>query len=310
MERLVTSDLEEFAEALAGREGRYLLTTTPTRTWKISAVHLRGLVLALGEDGGGRIYNGLAADDTHHFFSVRNIGPAVSFDGKPFDRDHVAWIAPGSHFHTSTKGAISWLNITVDADLALKWATIHRDEFPDVLIARSWVAKGGPHARHLQELVERIVVAELQSPGLLHSPSSEQHASDQIMRAIGRAFLRGKEQPTLQYCNWHRIIHRALDFIESSGKEAVDTDEMCTAAATSERSLRDAFNAYFGMSPHRYLTIHRLHAIRHSIRHASQTDTIADICTRHGIWDFGRFSAIYRQQFGELPSHALRAQRR
>jgi AraC family transcriptional regulator, ethanolamine operon transcriptional activator len=29
------------------------------------------------------------------------------------------------------------------------------------------------------------------------------------------------------------------------------------------------------------------------------------VLTRHGIWEFGRFAARYRRQFGELPSTTL-----
>ena len=75
----------------------------------------------------------------------------------------------------------------------------------------------------------------------------------------------------------------------------------------SERTLRNVFNQYLGMSPHRYLMIRRLHAMRDAIRHAGPEDTITSICARFGVWDFGRFASLYRQFFGTFPAHSLKA---
>ena len=41
----------------------------------------------------------------------------------------------------------------------------------------------------------------------------------------------------------------------------------------------------------------------------AQDESVADILTRHGIWEFGRFAARYRRHFGELPSQTLRRTR-
>jgi AraC family ethanolamine operon transcriptional activator len=71
--------------------------------------------------------------------------------------------------------------------------------------------------------------------------------------------------------------------------------------------VRNVFNEYLGMSPHRYLMIRRLHGIRNAIRHAGPQDTITTICARFGVWDFGRFASLYRQYFGLLPAQSLKA---
>jgi len=85
--------------------------------------------------------------------------------------------------------------------------------------------------------------------------------------------------------------------------------DLCQACSTSERTLRNLFTRYLGMSPHRYLMQHRLHAIRRAILHAQANETITDICARFGVWDFGRFAGLYRLYFGELPSQSLRSRR-
>jgi len=53
-----------------------------------------------------------------------------------------------------------------------------------------------------------------------------------------------------------------------------------------------------------------LHAVRRELREATGDDSkVTDVLTRHGIWEFGRFAARYRRQFGELPSDTLRRAR-
>ena len=53
-----------------------------------------------------------------------------------------------------------------------------------------------------------------------------------------------------------------------------------------------------------------LHGIRRILCARAPLDgTVADVLTRHGIWEFGRFAARYRRQFGELPSETLRRAR-
>ena len=39
---------------------------------------------------------------------------------------------------------------------------------------------------------------------------------------------------------------------------------------------------------------------------ATHNATVTDVLSRSGIWDFGRFAARYRRQFGESPSETVR----
>ncbi|NDC64863.1 MAG: helix-turn-helix domain-containing protein, partial [Planctomycetia bacterium] len=70
------------------------------------------------------------------------------------------------------------------------------------------------------------------------------------------------------------------------------------------------FQESFGVAPKQYLLLRELHAIRRSLRSGAAADaTVADALARHGVWEFGRFAARYRRQFGELPSETLRRAR-
>jgi len=104
-----------------------------------------------------------------------------------------------------------------------------------------------------------------------------------------------------------QIIRQVMDFIDQHGDEYLSVADLASAAGSSERTLRTAFQEYFSVSPVRYLNIRTLHLAREALRaNDSSTTTVAEVLTRFGVWEFGRFARDYRTLFGELPSQTLR----
>jgi AraC family ethanolamine operon transcriptional activator len=104
-----------------------------------------------------------------------------------------------------------------------------------------------------------------------------------------------------------QIIRRCMEHLERQAGKAVTVSDLAITAGVSERTVRTAFNEYFGIGPIRYLRLKRLHQIHRALRSGdADTDTVSKVLVEHGEWDFGRFAAQYRQLFGELPSETLR----
>jgi hypothetical protein len=60
------------------------------------------------------------------------------------------------------------------------------------------------------------------------------------------------------------------------------------------------------MGPIRFLALRRMHLAHRALLHADPSEaTVTDIVTNRGLWEFGRFSEVYRELFGELPSETL-----
>lgn len=72
-----------------------------------------------------------------------------------------------------------------------------------------------------------------------------------------------------------------------------------------ERTLRDGFLQFRGMSPMQYLRKLRLDRARELLRAAAPDRRIAEIALDCGFAHFGRFAIAYRERFGELPSATL-----
>jgi AraC family ethanolamine operon transcriptional activator len=86
----------------------------------------------------------------------------------------------------------------------------------------------------------------------------------------------------------------------------VKISELCRIAGMSERSLRYAFNEEFGLSPHKFLAMRRLHAVRQSLLIANPAiSSVTETATSYGFFELGRFAGMYRAHFGELPSETL-----
>lgn len=99
--------------------------------------------------------------------------------------------------------------------------------------------------------------------------------------------------------------------LEHRNSEHVCVGELATAAGVSERTVRRAFQEFFGIGPVRYLQLRRLHLINRALRAADPDSvSVTELLVQHGEWELGRFASRYRRLFGERPSETLRKNRR
>ena len=83
--------------------------------------------------------------------------------------------------------------------------------------------------------------------------------------------------------------------------------ELARHVGVTERTLLRTFQDTYGVPPKKYLMLCELHHIRRMLQAgATHNATVTDVLSRYAIWDFGRFAARYRRQFGELPSETVR----
>jgi AraC family transcriptional regulator, ethanolamine operon transcriptional activator len=312
MTRKTCKDFDEFAENLIGLQGQYILRSAPTRDWRLRWVDLNGVTVMTGREGAGRVYSGVGRDGCFNVFLLLGRHRYITVDGAPFGRSQIAWVAPGRRFHTATDEPISWLNITVSADLVLRWAQLYEDEFDHSLLGRSVQTSISDSTAPLIWGVHRLFCIDRQSPELLYAPLAERTAREDVMNALFRALLPlGVRAPAPERRAHHiRLLDKALELMETFDCDALCTESLCAVTGASERTVRNVFRDYVGMSPHRYVMARRLHAIRSAIRHAGPEDTITSICSRFGAWDFGRFAKQYKEYFGELPSQSLQGRKR
>lgn len=305
---MVCADFDEFEEALYGVEGRYLLRSRQQRDWRLRVVELDGVALMFGREGAGTVYSGVGLPGFFNIFLPLSRHDCTVLGGTRLDRRLIGWMVPEAMFHIDASQPASWMTVAMSCELVLRWAQQHEDEFDLSILSRNLVCVAQQDLAPLVWLALRLLRIDHRAPQDLHVPAAEHAAQAELMALVFRSLLPVTPAPR-DHDGHQQILRRALELLDATPDAPLHMSDLCQACSTSERTLRNLFTRYLGMSPHRYLMQHRLHAIRRAIVHAQANETITEICARFGVWDFGRFAGLYRLYFGELPSQSLRSRR-
>lgn len=96
---------------------------------------------------------------------------------------------------------------------------------------------------------------------------------------------------------------RAREYLEDHLDQAVTLDDLARCAGRDRWSLTRDFRAYFGTSPHRYLTLRRLDQVRLQVRLGRG---LAEAAVAAGFYDQSHMTKHFRQAFGVAPARWFR----
>ena len=114
---------------------------------------------------------------------------------------------------------------------------------------------------------------------------------------------------TRQAQRYQQIADRFEQIARANIAKPASIAELCRNAAVTPRTLSRAFRAIRGMMPYRYLLQLRLSEVRRALSSHSEAANVTEVATRFGFRELGRFSAQYREAFGESPSDTKRRAR-
>ncbi|MCW5714786.1 MAG: helix-turn-helix domain-containing protein [Bauldia sp.] len=122
--------------------------------------------------------------------------------------------------------------------------------------------------------------------------------SEILFRVVAPETRPGAEAP--------HIFRRVRELASDRAGDPLSVAAICAATGVTAEALQRAFADTVGLTPSAWLRIRRLNGARRDLRLARQRgDSVSAIAMKWGFWHLGRFSAYYREQFGEYPS-ALR----
>ncbi|AXF85985.1 HTH-type transcriptional activator Btr [Ephemeroptericola cinctiostellae] len=101
-----------------------------------------------------------------------------------------------------------------------------------------------------------------------------------------------------------RVVKTAHAFIESHPDTAVSIVDLCKVTFTSRRTLQYCFEKIVGISPHAYLKMIRLNAVKRLL--AKGSVTVSEAAANWGFWHLSQFANDYKKAFGVLPSDTLK----
>lgn len=106
----------------------------------------------------------------------------------------------------------------------------------------------------------------------------------------------------------HERLRLALEYVHAHARDAIGTSEIAAAAGLSPRGLQQSLRRHLEQTPGDLLRSVRLEGAHADLVRAQRDElTVADIARSWGFGHLGRFSASYRERYGELPSETLRA---
>ncbi|MFN8033657.1 MAG: helix-turn-helix transcriptional regulator [Mycobacterium sp.] len=103
------------------------------------------------------------------------------------------------------------------------------------------------------------------------------------------------------------MLRRAIEFMHANCSRDIGMLEVARALNVTPRAVQYMFRRHLDMSPMTYLRQIRLRrAHRDLLAGDPARDTVAEIAIRWGFAHTGRFSQVYRAEFGQSPSVTLR----
>lgn len=103
--------------------------------------------------------------------------------------------------------------------------------------------------------------------------------------------------------NRERVVRRFRTLLDASPESALSISDICDEIGVTRRTLQNATQEVFGISPQHYLKAIRLNAFRRALKvREPQRESIGDVAARWGFWHLSQLAQDYRKLFGELPS--------
>jgi len=99
-------------------------------------------------------------------------------------------------------------------------------------------------------------------------------------------------------------------WIDAHVDQSISAGQLCRVAGVSKRGLEKIFESRRGMSPMRFVTERRLAAAHQLLRAVAPGEEVTRVALGLGFNHVGRFSALYREAYGEPPSQTLQRARR
>jgi len=306
--RLTGLTIDEFEHAMRGVEGRYIPVRKSTGDWHIRHIALDGFELMVGYNGGGSIYQGACGPGNAGLFFPLSEGGSVLVNGEQANVSTLSWLATSRDFHVYNSDAMAWMGVSIDCETVAHWLDLTHEDFRPAIQQHLLAPVGDARVERLKGLINRIFEVCDAGEDVLQG-AAPRTVSSQLSWAIYEAVQSmtfekqvAQGRPRLSR---GKILDRTLQLLEAAGSEPVQILDLCRASDVSSRTLHAVFNEHFGISPYRFLVLQRIRNIHDALRDAGDEETVAGICARFGVWDFGRFSGLYKRIYGVHPSAAM-----
>lgn len=295
---------EAFFDAVRHASLRATILERDRGDWALTHLIVNNASVQWGQAGGKAVVEGATRPGGLSIFLQTQGAPSFSGNGRRFDNLSLMVVGPGEEFCLAADASSRrWCSLYIPDDKLAGTTAVNPSmrgvfQLPPQRIER------------FRSFIEQLDQAVHQVLATFDSAASQVSAEQKLVCEVRRVLSAPREvEPALgrHLVPRRQIIGRSMEFVDQHDGEHLSVEQLAAAADVSERTLRDAFQQYFGVAPVQYLNRRTLHQVRAALKAADPSRaTVTDIATQFGVWQFGRFARDYRFLFRELPSETLR----
>ncbi|WP_334371287.1 helix-turn-helix domain-containing protein [Bradyrhizobium sp. AZCC 1719] len=199
-------------------------------------------------------------------------------------------------------GPTDLMVVVLPTQLIDRWLQARRgiDRFDVDLPSPRWQVSAAEMSQRAGALCSLLQTLTKQPNDFLYGNSSLSRIEERIFDAILDMIPSAEVIEPLH--SRARIARAVLNLLQARLDDPPTITEICVAVGARERTLHLSCVEAFGRPPAALLAELRLNAAHRAFSHPGRETSITAVAALYGFTHFGRFAAVYRRQFGELPS--------
>ena len=301
------SSFEAFFAANLHSDLRGMVLGHRRENWVMTQLAINTLSVQWGRAGSSVVVEGAAKPSGISIFLPTESTLGVSGNGHRLDESSLMINQTGDEFCIANDSSRPWFSVYIPYETL---ARASRDATTPLPFLHGFVQVPLPRMQRFRSFITRFGEAARRGPSDFESFGAKNAAELKLVPEIRNLLavpLEAEHAPGRRPVPRAQIIRRSMDFVDQHVGEYLSVEQLASAAGVSERTLREAFQQYFGVAPVRYLNRRTLHQVRKALKAADPSvTTVTEVATQFGVWELGRFARDYRLLFGELPSATLR----
>jgi len=253
--------------------------------WKLSTLVLDNLNIQWGQAEAKTVVEGAPRAGGVSLFLPTRTFEAWWCNGRQCDELSLMVDVPGADFCLATAALPrSWCGLYIPNQVL---ADANGDVTSSVGSKRGFVQASRQRILRFRSVIGQLEALIQRAPTVLESAAGQRAAGQKLLREVRNLLVAPNPVELTQgrhVVPRKQIIRMAMDFVEQNDRECLSLEQLASAARVSERTLRDSFRQYFGISPVQYLNRRTLHQIRGALKAADPSvATVTEIATQFGV---------------------------
>jgi AraC-like DNA-binding protein len=307
LRRQVFADPDDLRAAIRGADVEYTVIERGDFRARLVTIESSSVLLQHGLISTGRIVRATVQPDRIALTGWLGTGPLPTIQGRQLLPGELVLHAPGTEtLIRSTSGSLILSIVMAPAHLSA--AAVALTGHPVAITSDQIIRPPAAATERFLSLAQRASQMVQTAARAPLGAEITRAFNDTVTRALLGCLVgqRSQSQP-MPTGPRGKIMAEFMNAAEADSNQPRYMTDLCQTIGVSGRILRQYCHDSLGMSPHRFLTLRRLHLARLALLHGDPAVTnVTAIATRFGFWELGRFAVTYRSAFGESPSVTLR----